>query len=80
MEKINSEKYPTAFLQKKFKEFEDQAAASNITIDALLEQRNAGLLNGNGNGGLATPEDEEDVAMGGNAIDAFVENGDGGEE
>ena len=72
MESRCNEKYPTAFLAKKYKEYEDSAKANDITIDELIAR--------NANGGLATPEGEEDDAMDGVAegkgIDAFVEGAD----
>lgn len=75
MEASGADKYPTAFLQKKFKEFEDEAAKTGTTVDAIFQQ--IAPTENNGANGLITPEDEVDEKVtNGNAIDAFVEKDD----
>lgn len=70
MEAKGADKYATAFLQKQFKAFEDQAAAANLSIEAYVDTMAA--TEGNGN------EEEEEFGNGEHAIDAFVKGeGDG---
>jgi len=71
MEAKGADKYATAFLQKQFKAFEDQAAAANLTIEAYVDTIAA-------TEGKEDEEEKEDIGNGEHAIDAFVKGeGDG---
>lgn len=64
MEAKGSEKYPTAFLQKKFKALEDEAAAAKMNLEAYIETL----------GDAAKPSSNADNNLGGHAhaIDGYV--------
>ena len=69
MEARGTEKYPTAFLQKKYKALEDGATNAGMSVDAYVEN-NLLSVNAEANGTLT----EEDIKNG-KAIDAYVQAG-----